>query len=201
MCQSAKEKTSRRDNVVASAVCGNGVPSGDGRPRRGIAARISGYKQPSPVGRGCPAMAFSPAIAGRVRGSSLIMAPPESSPLRQPRGLCLRILLDPPPLTRWKSAPGGSPALSNSPLSQRLCASGSAESEHHHPARSPVDVRSSRNPRPSFRCDTGGETSHPAFGRATDTMRLFRLWFGCAAISACVGSGCAQGEYHSIARA
>jgi len=137
--------------------------------------------------------------AGRVRGHSLISAPPEPSSPRWLPALCARTPLDPPTPTRSESAASLCREFSNNRLSQRLSAFGWAASAHRLQARSPVDVRSSRNRQPSFRCGLGGEISRPAFGHATNTMPLFQLPFGCAAVRGPVAWGCARAKYNGIA--
>ena len=138
--------------------------------------------------------------AGRVRGHSLISAPPEpSSPPWLP-ALCARTHRDPPTPTRLESASSLCRDFSNNPLSQPLSALGWAASGHRHQAPSPVDVRSSRNRQPSFRCGMGGEISRPAFARATDTTPLFQNQLGCAAVRARVAWGRAWPKYNSTAK-
>ena len=137
--------------------------------------------------------------AGRVRGHSLISAPPQpSSPPWLP-ALCAPTPLHPPPPTRSQSAASLCRDFSNNPLSQPLSALGWAASAHCHQAPSPVDLRSSRNRQPSFRCRMGGEISRLAFGRATDATPLFQNQFGCAAVRARVAWGRAWPKYNSTA--
>ena len=155
---------------------------------------------PLPWGEGGPRPALSPAGAGWVRGHPLISAPPQpSSPPWLP-ALCAPTPLHPPTPTRSESAASLCRDFSNNPLSQRLSALGWAASAHRHQARPPVDVRSSRNRQPSFRCGMGGEISRPAFGRATDTTPLFQNQFGCAAVRAGVAWGLARPKYNSTAK-
>jgi len=136
---------------------------------------------------------------GRVRGHSLISAPPQPSPPRWLPALCARTPLHPPTPTRSESAASLCRDFSDNPLSQPLSAFGWAASAHRHQARSPVDVGSSRNRQPSFRCRMGGEISRPTFGRATDTTPLFQNQFGCAAVRARVAWGLARPKYNSTA--
>jgi len=154
---------------------------------------------PLPRGEGGPRPALSPAGAGRVRGHSLISVRREPSSPRWLPALCAQTPLDPPTPTRSQSAASLCRDSSNNPLSQRLSAFGWAASAHRHQARSPVDVGSSRNRQPSFRCGMGGEISRPAFGRATDTTPLFQNQLGRAAVRARVAWGCARAKYNSTA--
>ena len=93
-----------------------------------------------PRGEGGPRPALSPAGAGRVRGHSLISAPPQPSSPRWLPALCARTPLDPPTPTRSESAAGLCRDFSNNSLSQRLSGLGWAASARRHQARSPVDM-------------------------------------------------------------
>jgi len=201
LCRSnalSRRVTPAKACACPTSLAGHGGPTSDFFPFPEEKGRELGLC-PLPRGEGGPRPALSPAGAGRVRGHSLISAPPEPSSPRWLAALCARTPRDPATPARSESAASLCRDFSNNPLSQHLSAFGWAASAHHHQARSPVDVRSSRNRQPSFRCGIGGEISRPAFGRATDTTPLFQIQFGCAAVRARVTWGCARAKYNSPA--
>ena len=128
-------------------------------------------------------------VASRVRGYLLIevLLGPELP--RSVPALGARTPPGPLPPIHSESAAGARRWSGGSLLWRRLSAIDLAASEHCHRARWPGDARSSKNQRPTCRCDTGGGTSRPADGRVASTMPLSQLRFGYAAVRGRAGSG------------